>query len=96
MNVSFAPAAQHDLLEIISYIASDNSTAAERVLDRILEIIQQLADRALSGPEVRLSDGRRVRAWSVPPYRIYNRRSSSRLVVVRVYHRARRPLEASD
>ena len=61
MNVRVTPAAQRDLLEIISYIASDNSVAAARVLDHILEIIQQVADGALSGPEVRLLDGRRTR-----------------------------------
>lgn len=75
MNIVRTRAAQRDLAEIYSFIAADNPAAAARVIERLYSIIQELADGELSGPAVRLSDGRRARSWAVPPYRIYYRRS---------------------
>ncbi len=39
-----APIVEHDLLEIWDYIALDDMDAADRVLDRIGEVVQKLAD----------------------------------------------------
>jgi len=93
MNVVLTKRAQRDLTEIYEFVGANSSAAAERVLARLVDIMQWLADGELSGPEVRPTDGRRVRRWSVPPYRVYYRRSTRRTVIVRVYHQARRPLE---
>ena len=93
MNVVLTRRAQRDLTEIYEFIAADNPAPAELVLARLFQVIQQIADGDLNGPEVRLTDGRRVRRWPVPPYRVYYRRSAQRTVIVRVYHQARRPLE---
>ncbi len=41
-RVVFRRAACDDLVEIASFIAADNSTAAERFLDRVLETIEHL------------------------------------------------------
>jgi hypothetical protein len=48
---------------------------------------------AVTGREVLLRDGRWVKTWPVPPYRIYYRVSGQELQVIRVYHQARRPIE---
>jgi plasmid stabilization system protein ParE len=93
MNLVVTRAAQIDLKDIYEFIVKDNPDAAERVLSHLSDVIQQLADGALQGPDVRLKNGRRLKRWSAPPYRIYYRRTSRRTVVVRVYHQARRPLE---
>lgn len=85
--------AQRDIAEIYEFVAASNPTAAARIGARLLDVIRQIADGRLQGPEVRLTDGRRVRRWSVPPYALYYRRSARRTVVVRIYHQARRPLE---
>jgi hypothetical protein len=37
-------------------------------------------------------DGSRVRSWPIPPFRVYYQRRGAELVVLRVYHQARRPL----
>jgi plasmid stabilization system protein ParE len=36
--------------------------------------------------------GDKVRSWPAPPFRIYYRRESETLIVLRVYHSSRRPL----
>ena len=88
-----APAARRDLDEIYEFIAADSATAAERVIRLLLSVIQKLADGEIKGPAVRLKDGREVRRWSVPPYRVYYRRTPRRKVMARVYHQARRSIE---
>lgn len=65
-------------------------------MGHLLEVIGQLADGSLKGPEARLTDGRGVRYWPVTPYLIYHRRMSRRTAIVRIYHQARRSLEAGD
>ena len=95
MSIVLTRAARTDLAEAYEYIARDNHAAATRVLDRLVAVVEQLAAGELQGPEVRLSDGRRVRRWSAPPYRIYYHHSPRRLVVVRIYHQSRRPIERS-
>jgi hypothetical protein len=59
----------------------------------MVEIIGLLATKAFVGREVVLSDGRRVRTWPIPPYRLYYRERADVFEVVRVYHQARRPIE---
>jgi toxin ParE1/3/4 len=93
VNVVLTKDAQRDLMGIHEFIAADNPTAADRVTGHLVAVFEQLADGEIQGPEVRLIDGRRVRSWPVPPYRIHYRRTSRRTVIVRVYHQARRPLE---
>lgn len=96
MNVVLAPAARRDLAEIYEFVAADNVGAAERVILQLFLVVRQLGDGELKGPEVRLTDGRHVRRWSVPSYRVYYRKTSRRTVIVRVYHQARRSLEQAS
>jgi len=93
MTIVVAPQAGRDLREAYEYILKDNPIAADRVLAHIVEVIGMLASEAVTGRDVLLRDGRRVKTWPVPPYRIYYRVSWQELQVIRVYHQARRPIE---
>jgi toxin ParE1/3/4 len=94
MRIIFTGPARRDLDEAYDFIALDNPQAAERLLNRVNATVQQLADGDLTGPQVRLKSSQRARRWSVPPYRIYYRRSRWQTVIVRVYHQSRRSIEA--
>ena len=93
MTIVVAPQASKDLREAYEYILKDNPIAADRVLAHIVAVIGMLASEAVTGREVLLRDGRLVKTWPVPPYRIYYRVSGQELQVIRVYHQARRPIE---
>lgn len=93
MTIVVAPQAREDLREAYDYIHKDNPHAADRILAHIVEIIGMLASEAVMGRDVVLRDGRRVKTWPVPPYRIYYRVSGQELQVIRVYRQARHPIE---
>jgi plasmid stabilization system protein ParE len=93
LTITIAPQALKEIAEAHSFIATDNRAAAARLLERLNQVIRQLAGGELSGPRVRLRRGGIVRRWSVPPYRIYYRRTRDQLRVLRVYHQARRSIE---
>jgi toxin ParE1/3/4 len=93
MTIVVSPQAGKDLREAYEYILKDNPIAADRVLAHIVEMIGMLASEAVIGRDVLLQDGRWVKTWPVPPYRIYYRVSGQELQVIRVYHQARRTIE---
>jgi toxin ParE1/3/4 len=93
MTIVVAPQAREDLREAYDYIHKDNLNAAARVLAHIVEVIGMLVSEAVTGRDVLLRDGRQVKTWPVPPYRIYYRVRGQELQVIRVYHQARRPIE---
>lgn len=93
MRIVVAPRARDDLKRAYEHILSDNPHAADRFLARLVEIIGMLATEAIEGREVLLRDGRQVRTWPVPPYRIYYRKGRDAFEVIRVYHQARCPIE---
>ena len=93
MKIVVSPKAREDLREAYEYIAKDKPDAANRVLAHLVEIFGMLASELLTAREVDLRNRQRVFTWPVPPYRIYYRKSSEVLEVVRVYHQARRPIE---
>ena len=93
MTIVVSPQACEDLRKAYDYIRKDNPNAAARVLAHIVEVIGMLVSEAGTGRDVLLRDGRRVKTWPVPPYRIYYRVKGQELQVIRVYHQARRPIE---
>ncbi|MBI3098266.1 MAG: type II toxin-antitoxin system RelE/ParE family toxin [Planctomycetes bacterium] len=93
MRIVVSPLAQRDLDEAYRHISLDSPDAADRVLAQITETVGLLASGLVIGSQTTLRDGRRVRSWSMPPYRIYYRVNADELDVVRVYHMARRPIE---
>ena len=60
--------------------------------EEITRCIERLAAREFDGPVSRLRSGAVVRSWGVPPFRIYYQRHPDELLIVRVYHQARRPI----
>lgn len=92
MKVTYTPEAIADLIELLTYLSERNPLAVARLERRIYKQIDRLATREFEGPEERLRSGRRVRGWAVPPLRIYYQRHPDELLVVRIYHQARRPI----
>jgi toxin ParE1/3/4 len=92
MRLVIAPRAFDDLAAAAGYVARDNPAAAGRLVDRVFEIIDLLAEGGLDGPLSKLRSGIEVRSWPVPPLRIFYRREADTLIIVRIYHQSRRPL----
>jgi plasmid stabilization system protein ParE len=84
--------AVEDLANQLAYIAERNSDAADRIEARVFSIIDRLAESEFEGPEQKLRSGEIVRSWPVPPLRVYYQRTADTVVVLRIYHQARRPL----
>jgi len=93
MRVVLTQQARKDLLQARKYLADNSPTAADRLAEAITAALERLASGLVEGPEAVLRDGRTVRTWSVPPYKVYYRRTKDELVVVRIYHSARKPIE---
>jgi len=92
VKVRFLDLATRDLQATVEYIARRNPVAALGLAERVLRAVEQLAAGDYEGPQQRLRSGRLVRSWPVPPLRVYYERRPDELVVLRVYHHARRPL----
>ena len=89
MTIYFAPEAEGDFTEVVSYLADRNPTAAGELGRRIFAVIDQLATGAFEGVEQVLTAGEVVRSWAVPPVRIYYQRVDDALWILRIYHQAR-------
>ena len=63
------------------------------MIERLFQAMDQLEAREFSGPQVRIIGEQATRRWSVPPFWIYYRWVGDEILVVRVYHQARRPIE---
>lgn len=92
MKVTYTEEAVADIVEAITYLNERNPTAAANLDADIARCIERLADREFDGPVSRLRSGAVVRSWGVPPFRIYYQRHSDQLLILRVYHQARRPI----
>jgi plasmid stabilization system protein ParE len=92
VKVVLAGPAVEDLATQLGYIGQRNPDAADRLEARVFSIIERLAEGEFEGPEQRLRSGDVVRSWPVSPLRIYYQRTPDTLVILRVYHQARRPL----
>ena len=92
MKVTYTEEAVADIVEAITYLDERNPTAAAKLDADITRCIDRLADREFEGPISRLRSGAVVRSWAVPPFRIYYQRHPDELLIVRVYHQARRPI----
>ncbi|HET7506435.1 MAG TPA: type II toxin-antitoxin system RelE/ParE family toxin [Kofleriaceae bacterium] len=92
MKIFFSPEAEDDFAGAVSFLAIRNPAAAAELGRRVFGIIDRLARRELEGPEQTLQTGELVRAWPVPPVRVYYRRHDDALWILRVYHQARPPI----
>lgn len=88
LRISRTPRARLDLVEVWSYIADDNETAADQVLRRIDSVLSMLADTPLAGrarPELRPE----IRSFPVGNYILFYRVLPDAVDVVRVLSRYR-------
>ncbi len=92
MRVTYTEEAVADIVEAIAYLNERNSTAAANLDADIAQCIERLAAREFDGPVSRLRSGALVRSWAVAPFRVYYQRQPDELLIVRVYHQARRPI----
>jgi plasmid stabilization system protein ParE len=92
LKVSYTEEAVADIVEAITYLNERNPTAAAKLDAEITRCIERLADHEFEGPVSRLRSGAVVRSWGVPPFRIYYQRHPDELVILRVYHQARKPI----
>jgi toxin ParE1/3/4 len=80
--------AKADLLDIWRYIAADNPTAADRVLERIWEGFRVIA-RFPQGGTARPELAQDLRCYSVRNYVIFFRPAKNGVEIARVLHGAR-------
>ena len=85
---SLTPAAEQDIDESVSFIASNSPTAAVRWLDRIEAVCEKFVEYPAMGV-CRPALGIGVRAFPVENYVIYYRRKGKEIHVLRVLHAAR-------
>jgi plasmid stabilization system protein ParE len=89
MSYRFTPEAVADLSEIWSYIASDNTEAADRVEAAIYDACSVVALAPLSGQVRKHFTNRLVRFWTVQPfpnYIIVYRPETQPLQIIRILH----------
>ncbi|MGH7024267.1 MAG: type II toxin-antitoxin system RelE/ParE family toxin [Caulobacteraceae bacterium] len=80
--------AEQDLIEIWTYIARDNLTAADRLLDRIDDVCATLAEFPNMG-EARPDLAEQLRYFVAGAYLVLYREVSGGVEIVRVVHGAR-------
>ncbi|MGC9451252.1 MAG: type II toxin-antitoxin system RelE/ParE family toxin [Oceanipulchritudo sp.] len=90
-KVIWSPSARADLRDIVTFIAEDNSVAAERFGTTLIEASKALGRFERKGrkvPEFGIED---IRELIVPPYRMIYRleESKSVLEIIRLWHGAR-------
>jgi len=88
-HVTFAQSAQTDLLEAWLYIAEENLSAADQLLDAIEEDAKILSTQPLMG-RARPELAQDIRSWPTStPYILFYVASADGIVVIRVLHHAR-------
>ncbi len=93
MKVVYTQAAVNDLVDAYEYlIGRDDIIAAQQVDAAIARVVERLARREFEGPLATQRSGAQARSWPAPPFRVVYTRDGDVLVVLRVYHQARRPL----
>ena len=95
MTARYTRRAQTDLYALHRHIASDNPSAAARVVSRIEEAVQRLGRHPQMGTP---TDEPGVMRWSLTrfPYIIFYAVLEPDVVVLRIRHTARRPPQAGE
>ena len=99
-EIALAAAAERDIAEAVAYIGQDSPTRARKWFDGLfatLEQLRELPERHVLVPEAD-ELGREIRSLHYHSHRIiYEVRPSQNTVyIARIYHGARKPLEAKD
>lgn len=86
MKVYWTPLARQRLAEIEAHIASDNPSAARRVVRRLLHRSQILSERPLLGRRLAQFPSADIREFLVRPFRLIFRRNGENIEVLTVMH----------
>ena len=92
MKVTYTQEALADIVDAVTYLNERSPTAAASLDGAIAQCIEHLVAQHVEGPISRLRSGAVVRSWAVAPFRIYHQRRTDELLIVCVYHQARRPI----
>jgi len=88
MSVTITDLAEADLEAVWSYVAADDPVAADDLLDRIMSIVDMLADTPQAG-RIRSELGQGIRSYSTGNYLVLYRSDHGVLLILRVIHGAR-------
>ena len=91
-RIGWTPLALNDLVEIRDFIRRDKPEAAKKEATRIQKSVERLAFFPKSGKECQALSG--VRQLTTGSYQIFYQALSSQVVILRIYHGKRQPLEA--
>lgn len=86
-KVIYSPDAERDIIDITSFIALDNPTAADRLVDSFVQKLNLLADAPQIGPVCPIRPA--LRRFPVGNYVLYYRPLRDGIELVRVLHGAR-------
>ena len=92
MQIKWLRNALRNLDDEATYIAQDSPHAAQQVVDRVLSAVAQLADQPGLGRPGRVPGTRELvvtKTRYIVPYRV----RGNRVVVLRVFHTSRRPVQ---
>lgn len=94
MSFVLAPEAVRDLETAVEYLAERDPAAAASLVRRAFVLFRRIDAREFDGPHHTLTDGSSVQSWPLAPFRVYYQRRGHELVILRVYHKRRRPVSA--
>jgi len=89
MQIRWEEAALSDLVSLRNYIAEDNSTAARKVAQRIIDSVNLFVGQPLLGGPGRIHKTRELVITNTPYTLIYHG-SADTITVLRVFHQARK------
>jgi plasmid stabilization system protein ParE len=93
VTIRFTRLAERDAEARFDYLLERNPAAALAFRNDLAALLVRLEAGELVGPWVRVEGLRRpVRTWPLYPLRVYYRPAPGGIVVVRVYHGARKPI----
>ena len=95
MRVRYTPRARRDIAEIFAYISKDNPDAAKRVRDAILGSIELVAAWPFIGMKNARAPELRSRLVSRYPYRVHYFVGDDEVLILSVWHTARRPFASA-
>ncbi|OAM77476.1 type II toxin-antitoxin system RelE/ParE family toxin [Devosia elaeis] len=88
LKIKRLPLARADRLDIWLHIAADNISAADRLTDRLDEIVHRLSEFPEAGPS-RPELGAGIRLYPVDNFLIFYRVAGDAIEIVRILHAAR-------
>ncbi len=89
MQIRWEQDALSDLAALRNYIADDNPTAARKIAQRIIEIVNLPTDQPLLGGPGRIHNTREL-VIANTPYTVVYHATADIVTILRVFHQARK------